>query len=255
MTVSSLLWRNALLLLLPAIAFAGEEGIVNEDTGLYEVESIVPGKARVSILRNNFYVARFDTDVKAGKKCGAKPARVMDGFLAGADPVVDVIKVRLVDRKSRPVAGVQLIWSSQWMDGGMNSDEEGIVPLAGGAVAIGGPPYLLRLRSLKSDTGFFHGVLRRVLKGVAVVELKPLQEVMGVVKRGDVSVKIYRLLAVGPGKNPNVYTARVGDGRYSVRLPEGKCRFVVGTEDGKLHEHDLKVSLSDGPTTHKIELK
>ena len=162
----------------------------------------------------------------------------------------------VLDGQGRPVPAVrvQLLWSSQWMDGGMASDEDGIVRLAGGGVAIGGPPYRLRVQSLKGKERTYQGQLRKVRRGIAIVELRPLQVVTGTVKRGDAAVERYVLFVVGPGATPRVYTARVEDGTFAVHLPDGTCRFVIGTADGRTQEHELEVKAGSA-TTHEIVLK
>jgi hypothetical protein len=183
-----------------------------------------------------------------------KPVRVPDGFLPVGDPLVDVLKVKLVDSRGQPVRGVQLVWSSQWMDGGMDSDAEGIVRLAGGGVAIGGPPYLLRLSSLRQGTNVLAGAVKGGKGGTATVEIQPLVEVSGTVSRGGKALELYRLFGVTDGKSPRARPAAVEKGRYSVHLPEGSHRVVVGTVDGALHETTLQVPPSGGPQTRDIAL-
>ena len=138
------------------------------------------------------------------------------------------------------------------MDGGMDSDEEGLVRLAGGGVAIGGPPYLLRLQSLKGKRGFFEGALKKTVKGTAVVEVRPLAEVTGSVSVAKAGVEKYRLLVVGPGERPRVYdTASVENGKFTVFVPRGKCRFVVGTPDGMTREEAFDVE-GGSPVAHDL---
>jgi hypothetical protein len=233
----------------------GEEGTIDKRTGTYEAHGLAPGQGRVYILRGNWDVAQHDVQIAAGKTATAPNTKIKEGaVLPSPDPQVEVTTAKLVDPQGNPIAGVQLIWSSQWMDGGMNSDGEGIVKLAGGGVAIGGPPYLLRLRSLKGKEGAFEGTLRKTVKGTAIVELQPLAEVKGAVAAGGKAVEKYVLLVVGPGQKPRVYAAEVTDGKFTVHVPRGKCRFVVGTADGKVREHAFDVQ-GGSPIAHDIALE
>jgi hypothetical protein len=229
-----------------------EESTVDKRTGKYEVPGLAPGAGRILILRNNFEVARQAVAIEAGGTTKLKPIKIK-GVLPCPDPTVDCTKAKLVDEKGKPVPGVQLWFSSQWMDGGMASDEKGIVRLAGGGVAIGRPPYRLRIQSLQGKERTYRGVLQKVRGGTAIVQLHPLQVVSGTVKRGDVAVERYLLFVVGPGATPRVYTARVEDGTYRVALPDGTCRFVVGTADGRTHEHGFEVRAGRA-TPHEIVL-
>ncbi|MHC5052146.1 MAG: carboxypeptidase regulatory-like domain-containing protein, partial [Planctomycetota bacterium] len=201
-----------------------EESVVDKRTSKYEVRGLAPGAGKILILRNNFEVARQAVTIEAGGTTKLKPIKIK-GVLPCPDPTVDCTKAKLVDEKGKPVPGVQLWWSSQWMDGGMASDEKGIVRLAGGGVAIGRPPYRLRIQSLRGKERTYRGVLQKVRGGTAIVQLLPLQTVTGTVKRGDAAVERYLLFVVGPGDAPRVYTARVEDGTYRVALPDGACRF------------------------------
>ncbi|MCK6460819.1 MAG: carboxypeptidase-like regulatory domain-containing protein [Planctomycetes bacterium] len=231
----------------------GEEGEIDKRTGAYEVEGLAPGPGRVLIKRGNWDVARHDVEIVGGKTAGVPNTKIREGArLPTADPEVEVTKAKLVDPQGTPVPSVQLIWSSQWMDGGMDSDKEGVVLLAGGGVAIGGPPYLLRLQSLRGKEGVFEGELRKTAKGTAIVELRPLAEVAGTMAKG--AAEKYVLLVVGPGDKPRVYEAQVENGRYTVHVPRGKCRFVVGTVDGKTREHAFEVQ-GGSPVAHDIALE
>jgi hypothetical protein len=232
-----------------------EEGVVDKRTGKFEVAGVAPGKARVYIKRNNFDLARADVEIAPGKTSAIKSVKVKSGYLPCADPLVDSLKARLVDERGKPIPNVQLTWSSRWMDGGMNSDEDGIVRLAGGGVAIGGPPYLLRIASLKGESRMYRGVFQKVRKGAAVVVLQPLQEVTGSVRRGDAEVEHYRLFVVGPGEQPRVFWGRVEGGGFSVHVPTGQCRFVVGTVDGAMHVREVEVAASQGALPHDLKLK
>jgi hypothetical protein len=229
------------------------EARVDEDSGRFDVARVPPGEAWLSVYRNNFEVARVPVQVVPGEATKVKAVRVTEEFLDDGDPLVDVTRVRLVGSEGRPVAGVQLVWSSRWMDGGMDSDAEGIVRLAGGGVAIGGPPYRLRTGALGGDETPYHGVLKGERGGVAVVEIHPLVAVSGTVSVGGKPAPLYRLHAVTGGKAPRVRTATVEKGRYAVRLPEGTSRVVVVTPDGVLHEGSLDVAGSDA-ATHDLAL-
>jgi hypothetical protein len=231
-----------------------EHGLVDKRTGKYEVRGLAPGAGRIFILRNNFDVVRQAVAIEAGRTTTLKAVKIKGKVLPCLDPTVDCTKAKLVDEKGKPVPGVQLWWSSQWMDGGMASDEDGTVRLAGGGVAIGRPPYRLRVQSLKGKERTYQGVLRKVRGGTAIVELRALRVATGTVKRGDAAVERYVLFVVGPGATPRVYTARVEDGTFTVHLPDGTCRFVFGTADGQTHEHELEVKAGSA-TTHEIVLK
>ena len=62
----------------------------------------------------------------------------------------------------------------------------------------------------------------------------------------------YRILAVGPGKTPRVFHGTVKDRAFTIHLPAGACRLIIGTADGARHEHAITV---DGPATADIPLK
>jgi hypothetical protein len=229
-------------------------GTIDEDSGRFEVPGVTPGECLLLIQRGNFPVVRAPIQVVAGEEAKAKSVRVPDGFLHDADPLVEVTRVRLVDAGGRPVAGVQFVWSSQWGDGGMDSDAEGVVRLAGGGVAIGGPPYFLRTGTLRSGTSAFRGVLKGEKGGTATVELQPLHEVTGSVIRAGKALDLYRLHAVTNGKAPRVLWATQEKGRYSVHLPPGPCRIVVLLADGTLHESVIDVAVGDVAQTRDITL-
>lgn len=234
---------------------SGEGGEVDKRTGAFEIEGLAPGPGRVHVMRGNWDVARHDVEILAGKTAAVPNTKIKeDALLPSPDPMVEVLTAKLVDPQGNPMAGVQLIWSSRHMDGGMDSDRDGLVKLAGGGVAIGGPPYLLRLQSLSSKQGAYEGALKKTLKGTAVVELRPLAEVTGTVSVAKANVDKYLLLVVGPGEKPRVYTAAVENGKFTAHLPRGKCRFVVGTADGKTREHAFDVE-GGSPITHDIALE
>jgi len=232
----------------------GVEGVVDKRTGKYEIRGLAPGSGRIFLKRNNFDVARQTVAIEAGQATTLKTIKITGKVLPSPDPTVDCTKAKLVDGNGKPVPGVQLRWSSRWMDGGMASDEDGIVRLAGGGVAIGGPPYRLRVQTLEGKERTYRGQLRKVRAGTAIVELRPLQVVTGTVKRGDAAVERYVLFVVGPGATPRVYTARVEDGAFAVHLPDGTSRFVIGTADGRTQEHEFEVKAGSA-TTHEIVLK
>ena len=224
---------------------------VDKKNGKFEVRGLAPGPGRVHVMMGRSTVACFDVEIAAGESTKTRTTKYRGKLLPTSDPLVEVTKARLVDPEGDPVPKVQLSWSSQWMDGGMGSDEDGVVKLAGGGVAIGGPPYFLRLSSLQGEHGRFRGELKKVKRGVAIVELRPLREVKGTVKRADVAIETYRLLVVGPGEPGQVYYGGVGeDGTFTVWVPDGDCRFVVGTVDGKVQEHAVAVA----PDTRAVEI-
>ena len=218
---------------------------IDHRTGRYEVGGLVPGEGgRVYVKSDNFFVAREDVAIESGETTTAKTVKVRGKFLTD-DPLVECTEARLVDPDGKPVKGVQLVWSSRWMDGGMNSDEDGFVQLAGGGVAIGGPPYLLRLTSLEGHGRAYRGVFRKVRRGAAIVEVHPLHAVRGTVKRDRGFTERCLLLVVGPGDPPRVFWGKVDGGTLTVHVPAGQCRFVFGTVDGKTHELDFDVPPSD----------
>ncbi|MHC4957903.1 MAG: carboxypeptidase-like regulatory domain-containing protein [Planctomycetota bacterium] len=227
-------------------------GNVDRKSGKFEVGGLTPGAARVHIKHGNFDVAVLDVMLGAGQTVKLKTVKDRGKLLAGPDPRIDCVKARLVDGAGTPLPGVQLTFSSRFMDGGLGSDDKGIVKLVGGGVAIGGPPFLLRLGNLRGKEQAFTGALKKVWGGVAIVELQPLHAVTGTVKRGDAAVEHYRIVAVGPGPTPRVFSGTVADGRYTILLPRGACRLVVGTADGKLHSSALDVQRA---LDHAIALK
>jgi hypothetical protein len=230
-----------------------EEGVVDKRTGKFEVPGLAPGTGRILVLRNNFAAARQVVAIEAGRTTTLESIRIK-GLLPSADPTVDCTKAKLVDENGKPMPGIRLCWSSQWMDGGLASDEKGIVRLAGGGVAIGRPPYRLRIQSLEGKERTYRGVLQKVRGGTAIVRLHPLRVVTGKVKRGGAAVERYLLFAVGPGAPPRVYPARVEKGTYRLALPDGACRLVVGTADGRTHEHALVVKAGSA-AVHEIVLE
>ena len=60
-------------------------------------------------------------------------------------------------------------------------------------------------------------------------------------KRGDAAVEHYRLFVIGPGQSPRVYWPTREKGAFTINLPAGKCRFVIGTVHGKTQEHPLEI--------------
>jgi len=233
----------------------GEGGEIDKRTGNFEVSGLSPGQGRVYIKRGNWDVARYEVEIAGGKEAAVPNTKIKEGaLLPSPDPQVECTAAKLVDPQGRPMPGVQLIWSSQHMDGGMNSDQEGIVKLAGGGVAIGGPPYLLRLQTLRAEEIVYEGALKKTLKGTAIVEIRPLAEVRGTVAKGNAKVEKYLLVVVGPGDKPRVYQAEVENGKFTAHVPRGKCRFVVGTVDGRTREHAFDVE-GGSPILHDIALE
>lgn len=226
---------------------------VDKKTGKYKVGGLPLGPGRVFVSLDNWTLARFDVEIPPEKPAKVKTAKCVGKFLPTADPQVDVTKARLVDAQGKPVPKVQLSWSSRWMDGGMSSDEDGIVKLAGGGVAIGRPPYYLRLSHLRAEQGAFRGVFKKVKRGVAIVELQPLREVKGTVNRAGAAVEKYRLIVVGPGEPARIRLANVEDGAFNVWVPDGNCRFVIGTVDGKVQEQAVAVTPDSGTLEIQLE--
>jgi len=74
------------------------------------------------------------------------------------------------------------------------------------------------------------GVGWAIKRGTAIIELHALHAMRGTVKRGQAAVE---------------------DGEYTVHLPPGTCRFVIGTADGRLHERALDVK---GDATRNFRL-
>jgi hypothetical protein len=247
-------WKGLRAVVFGGSGLAHVEGKVDEETGKFEVAGVVPGDAVLRIYRSNFEIARQPIQVAPGPATKAKPIRVTEEVSPDVDPLVDVLKVRLVDAQGRPQPNVQLIWSSHWMDGGMNSDDDGVVRLAGGGVAIGGPPYKLRLGLLDGGSSSFRGVLKGTRAGTATVEVQPLVEVTGAVARAGDPVALYRLHAVTDDGLPRLRTASVEGGRYKILLPPGRARVAVLTVDGVVHESAIDVASGTAPQTHDVAL-
>jgi len=228
--------------------FASAEVHPDPKTGRFEIEGLPAGPARIHCKANNFDFAIRDVEVVSGKTVTVKTAKFTEKFITRGDPLVEVTKVKLVDEKGTPIAGVQMWWSSRWMDGGMNSDGDGIIKLAGGGVAIGGPPYILILRSLNREKSPLLGTYKKIKKGAAIVEVSEPREITGTVALGNEPVAQYRVAVVHTASK-RVFHAVMVDGKYKVHLPEGKCRFVVGMADGKLREKEIDVQSPFLPIT------
>ncbi len=57
----------------------------------------------------------------------------------------------------------------------------------------------------------------------------------------------YRLLVIGPGQTPRVYWPTREEGAFTISLPAGTCRFVIGTVDGKTQEHQIEIKPGQAP--------
>ncbi|MCI0342233.1 MAG: carboxypeptidase-like regulatory domain-containing protein [Planctomycetales bacterium] len=233
--------------------FRGREGSL-EKNGSFQVDGLAPGAATIYVMFSNFTMAEAPVTIKVGEVAPVPPIPLGEDFLPGEDPLVDCTKVKLVDSQGRPVPEVQLIWSSAWMDGGMNSDEKGVVLLMGGGVAIGGPPYRLRLASLSGKDAQYGGTLKAARGSTATVELRPLREVTGTVRLGKSTLADYLVLGATSGKTGRVYWGRVEAGRFRIHVPEGPVKLVVGAASGKSFDHDLDVPALGVPFDHDIVL-
>ena len=227
--------------------FSSAETKPDPKTGRYAVPGIAAGDARVFVKNHNFNLAIHDVEVVPKKTISVKSAKFTEKYIAGTDTLVDATKIKFVDAKGKPLQGIRMWWSSRFMDGGMNSDADGVIKMIGGAVAIGGPPYILRYASLEKDKVPMLGTFKKVKRGVAIVEVGTMVKLTGTVKVGDDAVEHFRLAVVGPAKTERVYHAHVADGSFTVYVPAGKCRFVVGTVDGKLRTKSQAVQAANLP--------
>jgi len=220
---------------------AGIEAKPDEKTGRFEVEGVPAGPARVYVKTFNFDLARYDVDVVPGKDVKLKSTRFSDKFVLGWEPLVDVMRVQFVNEKGEALAGINMWWSSRFMSGAMDSDGAGETKLAGGGVAIGGPPYVLHLSSIQRDKVPLFGELQKVKRGVAIVEIREIPKLKGTLKIAGKPVDHYRVVVIGP-PDERIVHATVEAGQFEVYAPLGKCRIVVGTADGKLREKEIDVT-------------
>lgn len=239
------IWINS------CFGMSGFEVKPDPKSGRFEHEEVPVGPARLYFKNHNFDFAIRDVEVKPGKNKPVKTAKFTEKYITRGDPLVEVTKVKLVDPDGLPLTGVQMWWSSRFMDGGMNSDREGVIKLAGGGVAIGAPPYILILRSLNREKVPLLGTYKKVKKGTALVEVTELRKVTGTLKVGGEPLEHYRIAAVGP-PDKRVFHANVESGTFTIHLPEGKSRLVIGTVDGKLREKQVEVKAVNQPV--EIEL-
>jgi hypothetical protein len=215
-----------------------------DKNGTFQVDRVPPGEAKVYVNRNNWTAAEAGVKVEPGRTAVVKGLRVTDGYFAEADPLIDARKALLVDERKRPLSGVRLAWSSPWMAGSIPSDDKGIVLLVGGGVAIGLPPFRLRLCSLEGEDVRYWGELKRVSRGCAHVLLHRLVRVTGTVKRGEEVLKDFVLLGTSAQDPPRIYTGREEEGLYSIHLPAGKAVLAFGTADGAVHRHEIEIDPS-----------
>jgi hypothetical protein len=224
--------------------FERTEAILEDDE--WSALDLAPGELEVEVRYWNWLAARELVTLEPGKGTAKKPVKVKalalgDGFLLGADPFLDVRKVRLVDADGKPVRGVKMAWSGPSMDGWMPSDAEGEIPLVGGGVAIGPPPFVLRLASVGIDQEEkFLGELVEIERGTAIVRVaEPLEELTVRVTRAGAPVSDFGLWAVtGEEDEARVWHGRDG-GEHTVRVPCSELRLVVLTPDGVVHAERL----------------
>jgi hypothetical protein len=220
---------------------------------------LAPGEHAVEVRVMRWLAARGTVEVAAGKGTAKKPAKapavaVGDSFLTGADPLVDARTVRLVDAEGDPVPGLKMAWSNPGIDGWMPSDAEGEIPLVGGNVMLGPPPFVLRLASLGIDQEEkFLGELVEIERGTAIVRVaEPLEELTVRVTRAGAPVSDFGLWAVtGEEDEARVWHGRAG-GEHTVRVPAGELRLVVLTADGVVHEERLE--RAPGTAEHVVAL-
>lgn len=222
--------------------------------GEWELTDVPSGEVELQLRLGNWTALRKTVAVKPGKPTRVPALKLGDEFLNGADPLVDVRKVRLLDQDKKPLKGMMFCWSAPWMDGGMKADEEGEVLLEGGAVAIGPPPFLLRLGSVGGGFGDDPGFLGKfvgVQRGTAVIEASvALEPLLVTVARGGNRVEHFQAFAVTGGNEPRVWHAKLESGARRFLLPPGPVRLVVGTADGRITENVLEKAL--GTMEHTV---
>jgi hypothetical protein len=224
--------------------------------GEWELRDLPSGEIDLELRLGNWTALRKTVEVKPEKSTKVPALKPGEEFLTGADPLVDVRKVRLVGKDKKPMAGTQFCWSSPWMDGGMATDEEGEVLLDGGGVAIGPPPFVLRLAyvggGFGDDPGFL-GKLVGVQRGTAVIEASlVLDPLLLTVTRAGSRLDPFQALAVTGGDEPRVWQAKLENGVLRFLVPPGPVRLVVGTADGRICEATL--DKEPGTVEHTVAL-
>ena len=155
-----------------------------------------------------------------------------------------------------PLAGTSFTWVGPQMWGRMNADEEGVVLLSGGSVAIGPLPFVLKLGFIGVDQDQrYLGRLVGVKRGTATVEVVArLQKLRVSLKRGGKHERRFKLLAVTEDESPRVWQGQPVGGDSELLVPPGSTKLFLGTSDGELHELDYELAVSAEATAHVIEL-
>jgi hypothetical protein len=246
-----------------SVVLVGPKGFERREATLdgdeWTAIDLAPGGHEVEVRVMRWLAARGTVEVAAGKGTAKKPAKapavaVGDSFLTGADPLVDARTVRLVDAEGEPVPGLKMAWSNPGIDGWMPSDAEGEIPLVGGNVMLGPPPFVLRLASLGIDQEEkFLGELVEIERGTAIVRVaEPLEELTVRVMRAGAPVSDFGLWVVtGEEDEARVWHGRDG-GEHTVRVPCSELRLVVLTPDGSVHEERLVRAV--GKAEHVVAL-
>lgn len=227
-----------------------------DSKGNYELEDVPVGDVELRVRLGGWLAGRGKAQVKSGKKAKASTVKITDEFQMGADPLVDVAKVRLVDESGEPMADISFTWNGPRMWGGMHTDDEGVVLMAGGNVAIGPPPFVLRLGRIGADQGQrYLGRLVNVKRGTANVEVVArLQKLRVALRRNGKFVRRFKLFAVTGGDSQRVWQGQSVDGDYELYVPPGPLKLFLGTLDGELHELDYELAVAEEATAHVIEL-
>ena len=227
-----------------------------DSDGEWELQDVPCGEVDLELRLGNWTALRKTIAVKPGKPTKVPALKLGDAFLTGADPLVDVRKVKLLGKDKKPLAGMMFCWSAAWMDGGIPADEEGEVLLEGGGVMIGPPPFILRLGSVGGGFGQdprYLGKFLGIQRGTALVEASAALDPLTVtVARGGTRVDVFQLFAVSGGDEPRVWAGKLDSGAARILVPPGALRLVVGTADGRIHEEELVKE--PGSVDHPLEL-
>ena len=208
--------------------------------GEWELDGIPCGEVVLELRLGNWTALRKTVEVKPGKPVKVPALKLGEEFLIGADPLVDVRRVKLVGTDKKPLVKTMFCWSSPWMDGGMPADEEGEVQLEGGGVAIGPPPFVLRLGSVGGGFGqepTHLGKLVGIQRGTAVVEAALALEPLTLrVLRSASPIEAFQAFAVTGADEPRVWHGKLEGGAARFLVPPGPLRLFVGTADGRVTE-------------------
>lgn len=227
-----------------------------DSKGNYEIEDVASGEVELRVSMGGWLAGHGGVEVKPGKKAKASTLKITDEFTTGADPMIDVARIKLVDEAGEPMEGTSFTWVGPQMFGRMIADEEGEVLLAGGAVAIGPPPFVLRLGLIGVDQEErYLGRLVNVKRGTANVEVVArLQKLRIGLRRDGNYERRFKIFAVSGDDPPRVWQGQSLDGDYELFVPPGLLKLYVGTLDGELHELEYELAVSEEATAHTVEL-